>query len=840
MLCIPKSNHKKLVEDCYPASKALESTAPEYRPNSNELGRLCYYAARKPAKLTKVGHLLAVRIALDARSLRSVRTEKIKAALMITLGILKELAATGQNGLPYLAQAAQLVLSESIQAAEPNVTNGTWDTDIIGRVATTFSAFVRETPASMLEVDENVARCVFTVLTQVQPLVGSMVDEHTRLVGLGAMAGVVESPVLYTSAFSRFTELMLPSILDTISLKHIPLEVLASHTSRTEGIPTLSSTADANAETTACAALLLLSYIAQGADANQLRTLVCQITRFLDTSAQDMYTNEEWFPWLMGMITNWATPASRYVIPHTLVNILDTSSIPGGRDVRLLQALHLILVDGTEVVGLNMTELLDGHLQFLLVHVQRDAQDPIIGSTIEAIGRLAQHTMYADQLADFVRQINARIIVLQNVSAKLTQLQRDESIRALLFSLIAIFCATPTERISAPVSLSVWDGTESLLLADNAAVRVTYLQTLLIYLDICTKRKMQVVQGEARYAPLGDGIRFLYALIANAYVNLSRLMLAPGSQEAARAMELSKGRYNIDSINAIPADYAAFLAVLESLYTTHPASALLASVPALLALDRVASTSTGALAQRRACRWVVGRALCKLGVIWDAQRLVLFAQQHVLVHVQDMLLSMPTLEAQYQPEPVFDMFGDGVGSSFEAVSDLDATAELLAQSATLQVAANCSEAALRQWLLRAWTVSVGIQDAEIGALPFGEARMRAASPQLATQSASSPLKREDTMNVSDLRMALMRHGAASQPSQAHANLKSERRRTQSMLGSPVDLRPSVSSLMDKYQVSKGVPSSEQHNYALPASARSADVDATVSGALYSQRAVPVV
>ena len=58
MLCIPKANHKKLVDDCYPTSKALVNAAPEYRPNANELGRLVYYAQCKPAKLSKVGRLL--------------------------------------------------------------------------------------------------------------------------------------------------------------------------------------------------------------------------------------------------------------------------------------------------------------------------------------------------------------------------------------------------------------------------------------------------------------------------------------------------------------------------------------------------------------------------------------------------------------------------------------------------------------------------------------------------------------------------------------------------------------------------------------------------------------
>lgn len=61
-MCIPKSNHRKLVDECYPAPKALANIGPEYRPNSNELSRLAYYAANKPAKLVKVGQFLEEKV----------------------------------------------------------------------------------------------------------------------------------------------------------------------------------------------------------------------------------------------------------------------------------------------------------------------------------------------------------------------------------------------------------------------------------------------------------------------------------------------------------------------------------------------------------------------------------------------------------------------------------------------------------------------------------------------------------------------------------------------------------------------------------------------------------
>jgi len=69
-MCIPKSNHKKLIDECYPAPKALATCGPDYRPNSNEVSRLAYYASSKPAKLTKVGSNLQAKAAKDASGVR--------------------------------------------------------------------------------------------------------------------------------------------------------------------------------------------------------------------------------------------------------------------------------------------------------------------------------------------------------------------------------------------------------------------------------------------------------------------------------------------------------------------------------------------------------------------------------------------------------------------------------------------------------------------------------------------------------------------------------------------------------------------------------------------------
>lgn len=60
-------NHILLISACYPPSAALLTAGPEYRPNSQELSRLTYYATNRPGKVHKVGSELEKRVRVDSR-----------------------------------------------------------------------------------------------------------------------------------------------------------------------------------------------------------------------------------------------------------------------------------------------------------------------------------------------------------------------------------------------------------------------------------------------------------------------------------------------------------------------------------------------------------------------------------------------------------------------------------------------------------------------------------------------------------------------------------------------------------------------------------------------------
>lgn len=820
MLCIPKANHRKLVDDCYPPSKTIADTAPEYRPNSNELGRLTYYAQNKPSKLTKVGRLLTAHSLVERAAMSGTGGARAKAGLMITLGILHELVKVGPLGLSYLAPTVQSVLTTALQAAAPHGAQAAWDAEVSERAAKTFSTYAESLPVGAMELDERIPASIYGILSQLQPMVRGNGDEGARLVGLGAMDGVVRSTVMHSPAFPQLAQAILPGVLETISPSHLPLtqtEALVDAAGAVKAVEGGASPVKSTA-----AALVLLRELVHHADAVQVRTLVDQTLAWFGDGKQTYWASEAFSVWLFSMLTLWAARASRYAVPHTLIDALSSRDGRTLRSTRLLQALHVILANKIEVVGLDMTQLLDGHLAFLLTHVQTDPNDPLIGATIQAVGDLGQHTVYADQLVDFVQQINTHIAAVQASGPPLTPVQRDNSLRALLYCQVAlVLVATGSKKAQAstPVPLSVWIGTETLLLSPSAAVRYTYLQTLLIFLAFTQQAKQGLVRGEAAYAPQSESLRFLHAFMAYAYAVLSRTLLNGGASEL---VALDGHRHDLGGVEAVPADFALVLDVLEALYAAYPAQALLATVPALLALDREAAQPTSdptTLPTRRAVRWVVGTALAKLGTLWNVPSLVSYVQDHILRHVTDAQPRAPAFAEAFGAAPSLAPFAASSASAGPQVPNLDTVAEYLATSPTLQAATRCDMPTLHEWLLRHWTVAVAIQDAQLSAQPTHRAPTSGRSSSLAATTAPSTsrvppsLLRDGSINVQQFRQALLSRGPSRAGTDPSAGVETPlpghmRRRSRTASQRELNGKPSVADLLNKYHVGEGAPEHE--------------------------------
>lgn len=803
MLCIPKANHKKLFEDCYPAAKALAGTAPEYRPNANELGRLCYYAQSKPAKLIKVGRLLTVRAVAECRAFRAAPTEKAKATLMITLGILKELVASCGEGHVYMAPTVQSVLTEALPMSSSRTF---WDADVNARAVAIFSIYVRSVEPASMEITTSVSRAVLDVLASLrQTGEGAAKDERAYVNSLVGMDAVVQSPIFPTSALPRLHALMAPCVLQRVYASYGHLDGTAALPSE-PSIPALTpSMESATSEQTASVALYVLHHILGACDAVHLHTVVQQILAWIDAPAEGaapLWEAGEWTVWLLGLLAQWAPKSTRYAVPHTIVDALATPSKHSSlRETRLLQALHVILASKTEIVGLNMTEMFDGHVHFLLAHVQRNAQDPAIQATIEAVGHLDSHTVYTEQLGDFVQQMTPHLQRVQQTETEPSE-THYASLCALLYCLLGLVRA-PTSTSHVP--LSSWAGTESLLLSPSAAVRATYLQVLLAYLQ---HERSLVLHTGAPSDTLSDSLGFLHSFAAHLWMLASARL--PGATEALDPALVRVPRAQWQRLRSAPSDFALLRGVLDLLLVVAPVPATLALVPALFALERVASApAEGDLVvvhQTLACRWLVGGLLAQMCAVWQSQQGVDYVHHQVLPSVQGIQFTTPALPDRFSLMPTLPALEPSAYHQAPPSSmDVRIVSEALSASACLQSMAHVNDKALQGWFLRPWTVGTGLDDARLSARPT--AASWAATTETRAADPPSHVARGPSMSVSQLRLALAKadgHTPSSHASKAtHTGTISpashRRFRSRSLLEAEVP--GNVSNLLDRYSSS---------------------------------------
>ncbi|WFD18544.1 plasma membrane localization protein [Malassezia caprae] len=758
MLCIPKANHQKLFEDCYPAVKALAGTAPEYRPNSNELGRLCYYAQSKPAKLTKVGRLLTVRAAAQCRAFRAAPSDKTKAPLMITLGILKELVATCGEGHVYMAPTIRSVLTEALQvSSSPTL----WDADVNARAVAVFAIYVESLEPADMEIDDIVSRTVLDVLAELRQACASAAeDERAYVNSLAGMDAIVRAPIFTTSALPRLHGLIGPCVLQRIHASYSRLDGTAALPSEPSLIEITPSTQSTSSELTANVALTVLHHILVVCDAVHLRTVVQQMLAWIDEPDQGrapLWDAGEWPVWLLALVAQWAPKSSRYVVPHTIVDALATpmerSSL---RETRLLQALHVILANKTEIVGLNVTEMFDGHVHFLLAHIQRDAQDPAIQATIEAVGHLASHTVYTEQLGDFVQQMTPHLQRVQQ-DERLPADTQTVSLCALLYCLHSIFRA-PGGALHVP--LSSWAGTEALLLSPSSAVRATYLQVLLVYLQYEQSLGLHVGASDT----LSESLEFLHSLAAHMWILASAHL--PGAADALDPALVHVPSVQLKNLQSAPSDFVLLRGVLDLLVIVAPAPATLALVPALFGLERVASApAMGDLLlvhQTLACRWLVGGLLAQMCAVWQSQRGVDYLHYQVLPSVQAIQFPAPALPERFQLMSELPPFTSGpYHQAPQSPMDLVVVSDALAASAALQSMTYVDHATLQAWFLRPWTVRSGLDDARSSARPTWT--RWAASAQPRTAEGPPQVSRGPSMSVSQLRMALANPGSGAMP-----------------------------------------------------------------------------
>lgn len=460
-MCIPKSNHKKLVDDCYPPPKALITSAPEYRPNSNELGRLTYYAQNKPAKLTKVGNLLEFKAQADARAAKASgpAADKGKAALMITLAITKNLLTECKNSLNYFIKPSQSIIAAALDAAQPTSARPR-DLEISARAASAFYALASFLDPASSVVDEGFQRLLrsFALLAVERPLgadatLGEDAEQRnrTRLIGLGALAGAVASDAIYSSNFKQLLSLLTPALVENAKANRVTLDWLRSESNKaTEGEPTyaefniakkplairrtrsisahVAGEKGPSSEDVISAAIGTLRGLLRHADAAQVQSIVQNVIAWLDNKSAlsipvpkdgrqlvSHWDDPEWCCWLAESLCSWTSLQYRFVVLDTLVDHLaeNGEGKATNKHLSLIQMSRTILTGQLSLIGLSTSDTLSNLCALAVRRVYKDTRDSLLPPLVDCISGLGTHVYYADQINDIVEEISGRIAALQ-------------------------------------------------------------------------------------------------------------------------------------------------------------------------------------------------------------------------------------------------------------------------------------------------------------------------------------------------------------------------------------------------------------------------------------------
>ena len=774
MLLLHKSHHRKLFDDCYPPPKALPATAPEYRPNANELSRLAYYAQNKPAKLAKVGALLIARSARDAQGINSSHSDRAKASLMLTLAITRELSTTSQEGHAYLAEPVYIVLTEAFRAALPHTGTSSWDEELISRAASTFVTYVTGLPAGVMDVDVNAQHAVSAGIEQTRLASGLRASDmvvpatpFTRKVGLYVFDGLIHASALYTSQYTYIVNRVVPALVVNLSPLHVVLATAqhAAASTTTTGtkiaLPELG-TMPTNEELALYSASLL-RLVVQSASFTQLRAITGAVVAFI-IKAQ-LWGDPSWVSWILTQVMRWGQSMSRYVVPLKCVDLLSSSDSRQGS--ALMLAVRTMLGSQTSLAGLNMRELLDKYTSVLLERVQTNPNDPDITPMIDTIGSFGT-TAGGEQTGVLVRDIHQQIAALQKGVGKFARVsppQRADSIRALLYALVAIVRTRNTEQ-HAPLPLASWEPSFVALTSPDAMVRYTYLSALEVFITV------ELVTGSS-----SDVLRTLHTYAAAIFVLLSAGVCSP--TETVGNVQRLRGVQSSDALVSVPADFVGAAATLDELYERIPVPAVIATLPALIALDRLASTNVvgaadlSSVQRRAACRQLVGHVLAKLGAVTNSPAIIKYADMRIRNYVGDLRLQAPLLPPEFGPTQLLSNFAAQEAELGPSAENVNEIAELVAHVPMLQNAVP-GGLSIQTWLLRDWNVPTAIGNAQAGTTNMRSASgittpsaaggdaLGGISRGVSLSSARSTLNRDSSTSVGQLRSVLLGGGGMPQ------------------------------------------------------------------------------
>ncbi|CAL1700936.1 unnamed protein product [Somion occarium] len=573
-------NHVQLIAACYPPNAALLISGSEYRPNSQELSRLTYYASNRPGKINKLSGELERRVRTDCRKAQAGNL-RARASLLISLAIFKALAMECRRDISLLSSSLLASVNATLSALRS-------DLEVAARAASVFTAWTTYTDGRLIGVD----RYIDSETTDHE------VKHRTRLLGLTVVLGVVTSEALYHSAsqFGPQISTIVPALI--IPMLDVEVSILEHEAAAIKGQP-LSPYLDGfrdkpalerrarsihlhvdgdkgpSSSEVANTAIHALSILLGHSVAMQASVIMRAIFDCLDDIGG--WEKVERCEWIATKAAEWTQYQYRYTIPSRLAEYLVEGqdaphSIPRHRTLAAM--LTTVFTSPTHLINLTMSDIMSSLIGVILRRIAIQADDPLIPLLVECIGSLGTHIYYTDQIQDLASELITRLVLVEANGLGTDKATNDRcrarALRCLLASLLGLIHAadkhdsgredttddtrsrkagtgsilsTPSTDIHikpsrrTKVAPEIWQETLTLLCDADYSIRADYAEAVVSYLKYevpkhgdhvdsdGVKRARPLAEGPARQANTlssvlyGDSTTsFLHALHAHLYV----------------------------------------------------------------------------------------------------------------------------------------------------------------------------------------------------------------------------------------------------------------------------------------------------------------------------------
>ncbi|KAJ7180256.1 hypothetical protein C8R43DRAFT_972407 [Mycena crocata] len=468
--------HVQLLNSCYPPTSTFLTAGPDYSPNSQELSRLTYYASNHPGKLAKLGSDLEKRVKIECKKAQSgnIRT---RASLLITLAILRSLATECRRDIALISPALVASVGATV-AAVPG------DLEVVARAASVFTAWTTYTDGHLIGADSAMTRDYIFALNNFAALSRSEapdqeVRNRTRLIGLAALTGALNSEALYNDSgqFRAQVSVMMRPILVTIF--QTPIHVLEHQAETVKDAPISPYLAEfrtrpaierraasihvhVDGETgpsmseVSSAALRALFTLLEHANGSQLGHIM---RATLDALGEDSkfksWTQVEHCCWAAKKCAEWAQYQYRYAIPTWLVErLVENQEVTTATPMHTALAAMVTSVfnSSTPLVNLSTSDIVSNLITLLIRRASIHPDDGLLPALVECIASLGHHVYYSDQIQDLAGEIINRLIAveIQGVVHRGKQ-NRSQAIRCLLAGLLGLIHAS--EKQEAPKEL---------------------------------------------------------------------------------------------------------------------------------------------------------------------------------------------------------------------------------------------------------------------------------------------------------------------------------------------------------------------------------------------------